>query len=453
MLGLSLLPSAALAHEASGGFVLLLPTGFYTLGAALAVLASLILLAVVPQAGFHRLYTGSVKLFRWPFPDLGLLSLLSTLLVFALIAAGLFGLDDPLRNPLPLVLWTLGWIVMTLASAVFGNIWNALNPWTGFVRLLGWGERPYLRLPRRLGHGIAILQFACLIWVDLISIYNMDPEWLVPRLGWFWLVNFLGMVIFGVSDWRDRAEPLSVYFRLVGAIAPLGRDGAGNIRLGLPGAHAVALPPLGASGVIFVLMSLAAGTFDAISTTFQWLGLVGQNPLDFHGRSAVMWPNALGLLAVLALLWIAYQLCVRIGARLAGARGAVSNLLGRLVYSILPISVAFHASHFLPRLIVDAQYLLQVISDPLGRGWNLFGTAQLHTTTSMFARPEVVFVLWNLQVAIITLGHVIGISIAHAIALDRLGHGSAAVRSQLLLGLFMVGYTALGLWLLASPRL
>ena len=39
------------------------------------------------------------------------------------------------------------------------------------------------------------------------------------------------------------------------------------------------------------------------------------------------------------------------------------------------------------------------------------------------------------------------------IALDRLGTGGRAIASQLLLAVFMVGYSALGLWLLGAPRI
>lgn len=448
-----LLPSGAVAHEAAGGLILLLPTGFYAAGAAVAVAASFLLFAVVPQKVFHRVTTATISLFRMPQGAGGYLSLASTALVLLLLVAGEIGAHDPLRNPLPLVLWTVGWISMTLACAFFGNLWAVLNPWTGLVDIVRRRFQPCMTLPARLGYLPAVLQFFCFIWVDLISPHSMDPDRLVLLLSLFWGVNFAGMVLFGKDEWCARAEPLHVYFRLVSKIAPFGTDRSGQVRLGLPGVHAGILPPLPRSGVGFVLLSLAAGTFDGWSTTFRWMGMLGFNPLNYPGRSAVIWQNTLGLLAAWALLWVIYHGCVRVGAVLARARDAEADLAGRLIYSILPISIAYHGSHFLTRLLVDYQYIYQMLSDPFARGWNLFGTAHLHTTTSIFSRPESVLVIWNSQTAIITIGHIIGISIAHMIALDRLGTGGRAIASQLLLAVFMVGYTALGLWLLGAPRI
>ncbi|MEP3114292.1 hypothetical protein [Nisaea sp.] len=447
------IPVVAHAHGASGGLILLLPRNFYTVGATLAVAASFVLLAVVPQKPFHRLATTTLSLFRLSERGGRFLSIASTVLVFVLLAAGLYGSYDPLRNPLPLVLWTVGWISMTLACAVFGNLWAVLNPWTGLVDLAHRYFRPRMTLPVSFGYLLAVLQFLIFIWVDLISPYSMDSSRLFFNLSAFWYFNLVGMLLFGKEDWCERAEPLHVYFRLVSAIAPLGKGKAGDVRLGFPGAHAVSLPSLSQSGVAFVLLSLAAGTFDGWSTTFRWIGMLGFNPLNFPGRYGVMWQNSLGLLASWALIWGLYHVCVRVGARLAGAKDAEGDLTGRLVYSILPISVAYHGSHFLTRLLVDYQYLYQMISDPFSLGWDLFGTAQYHVTTSFFSRPDTVFVLWNIQTAIITIGHVVGICMAHTIALDRLGSGRKAVLSQILLALFMVGYTAMGLWLLGAPRI
>jgi hypothetical protein len=450
---LLLVPCVAIAHEAAGGLILLLPRGFYTMGATLAVAASFILLAVVPQKPFHRIATATLPLFRMPEGGGRTLSLASTALVLVLLIAGLTGAHDPLRNPLPLVVWTVGWISMTLACAFFGNLWAVLNPWTGLVDIARRYFQPRMTLPARLGYLLAIVQFFYFIWVDLISPHSMDPDQLVLNLALFWSFNFAGMVLFGKDDWCARAEPLHIYFRLVSTIAPVGPGANGRVGLGIPGVHAVTLPPLSQSGVAFVLLSLAAGTFDGWSTTFRWMGILGFNPLNYPGRSAVMWQNTLGLLAAWALVWFLYHVCVRVGARLAGARDTEQDLAGRLVYSILPISIAYHGSHFLTRLLVDYQYVYQVISDPFALGWDLFGTAHYHTTTSFFSRPESVFVLWNIQTAIITIGHVIGICMAHTIALDRLGSGRKAVVSQVLLALFMVGYTAMGLWLLGAPRI
>ena len=61
-----------------------------------------------------------------------------------LIAAGFFGSRDPLSNPLPLAVWTLLWVGLTLVQGMLGNLWAWINPWFGPYRLarnLGWPPR------------------------------------------------------------------------------------------------------------------------------------------------------------------------------------------------------------------------------------------------------------------------------------------------------------------------
>src|SRR5690606_38521791 len=77
-------------------------------------------------------------------------SLVSFLLFCILIYAGFYGSRDPLANPLPLVIWTLLWVGLTLLHGAFGNLWAWLNPWYGAWQLLvrlGVREEGYLRIP------------------------------------------------------------------------------------------------------------------------------------------------------------------------------------------------------------------------------------------------------------------------------------------------------------------
>ena len=61
-----------------------------------------------------------------------------------LVAAGLLGSRDPLSNPLPLTVWTLLWVGLTLVQGVLGNLWEWINPWLGpywLARRFGWPRR------------------------------------------------------------------------------------------------------------------------------------------------------------------------------------------------------------------------------------------------------------------------------------------------------------------------
>jgi hypothetical protein len=51
-------------------------------------------------------------------------------------SVGLYGSRDPMHNLLPLTFWSLLWVGLTLASMLLGNLWRAINPWTGPVRIV-----------------------------------------------------------------------------------------------------------------------------------------------------------------------------------------------------------------------------------------------------------------------------------------------------------------------------
>eukprot|EP00913_Durusdinium_trenchii_P004193 g3885.t1 len=265
------------------------------------------------------------------------------------------------------------------------------------------------------------------------------------------------MLVFGERDWTRRGEPFSVYFRMIGMIAPLQitppETGIwATVRISWPGQRCVSEEPPSIGAAVFLLLTLGTASFDGFAETFTWLATIGVNPLEFPGRSAVTLPNTLGLLAAPAVLALVYFTAVLAGAGAIKGRGGRSGIsvAAHLVYSIVPISVAFHGAHYLSMLLINGQYLLAAISDPFDQGWNLFGTAHWHVTASMLIDIHNVQQLWIAQTIIIAGGHCIGILIAHMIALRRFDIPARATASQILLAAVMVGYTVFGLWLLPA---
>jgi hypothetical protein len=61
------------------------------------------------------------------------------------------------------------------------------------------------------------------------------------------------------------------------------------------------------------------------------------------------------------------------------------------------------------------------------------------------------YVFWYGAVAIIVLGHVIAVYLAHMAALRLFGSHRGALVSQIPMLLLMVAYTSLSLWILAQP--
>ena len=455
---LAILPESAFAHASEQGIVLLLPTGYYIFGGTLAVAASFLLLLVVPGAAMGRLAAARIVLGRMPQIPRSAISGIAFIVMLLLMAVGLSGSHDPLENPLPLFAWTLWWGGVTIAHALFGDLWSALNPWSGpYCLLRRLGARPLLAYPAWLGCAPATILFLAFAWFELVDPAPDNPPRLALVLGAYWTATMLGILLFGERSWRARAECFTVFFGFVARLSPLRiearppRGEARRLSLAFPGLSLALGEALSLGGALFVLLSLAAVSFDGLSRTFWWLGLGGINPLEFPGRTAVMARNSLGLIAMWAALATAYALAVALGARLAGQASAARGALGAFVLSILPISIAYHFAHYLPSFLVNIQYALLALNDPLEKGWDLLGLGQMEPSLSFLSNYGSVAIIWKLQSAAVVLGHILAVSLAHLAAMKRYAGRQAQIMSELPLALFMVGYTWFGLWLLAAP--
>ena len=445
------------AHSAERGIVLLLPTGFYITGGTLAVLASFLLLAVIPDRRIRQLLPADTPAADAPRVTGQAWSLAGFAMLCLLVITGFAGSRDPLANPLPLVLWTGWWVVFSILQCLTGDLWRFINPWSGPARivrhLLGRGDR-LLALPLSTGYLFAIVQFAAFAWFELVSLAPEDPDNLARVVLVYWALNFAAVLAFG-DEWLLRGEPFSVFFRLLGTLSPFapGAPTPAGRRLVWPGRRLVEHPALPLGGVLFVLLTLSTVSFDGFSRTFTWLSWVGVNPLDFQGRSAMTTLNSLGLLLFFAALAAVFLASVWLGCRLANRGEYFLPAAGRLVLTIIPISLVFHCAHYLTQVLVNGQYLVAALNDPLDRGWALLGMDHFHVTTSFLAHFQSVAVIWGFQTAVIVLGHIAGIVMAHRVAMQLFGPGRVAVRSQVFLAALMVGYTLFGLWLLSTPAI
>lgn len=445
----------ALAHTSERGHVMLLPTCYYLAGGALAVAASFFVLALARPEPLERLAGWRLTLLNAPVRGRTLASFVSFLFFAVLVVAGFRGSRDPLSNPLPLTVWTLFWVGLTLVQGLLGNFWAWLNPWYGPYRLAAGrrGTGTALRLPETVGYWPAIAIFFAFAWFELVYPAPDDPWRLALVVSLYWLANFCAMLTFGYEEWARRGEVFSVFFGMISRLSIFEADEGGLKSLALcpPGAKLATTPALPLSGTLFLLLALASVSFDGLMRSFFWLGLNGINPLEFPGRSAVVGPNSIGLAMTFAVLSSAFFAAVFLGNRLAGGRLPLRQAAGALVWSIIPISLAYHFSHYLTAFLVNGQYALAALSDPFSIGWNLFGTARDHVNAGIVAGHESARAIWNAQAAAIIGGHVLAIVAAHVIACRLHGSRSEAVLSQIPLACLMVAYTVFGLWLLSTP--
>ena len=443
----ALVAGRAEAHAAEQGFVLLLPTDLYIAGGVASVALTVLALMLVPADALRRVFRPLARGRRVPVALRTATSLAAALFLLALIWAGFRGATDPLRNPLPLTVWTLWWIGFVSLQGLLGDLWRGLNPLLGPLRLwtraTGW--RAPLRFPRRVGRAPGLLLFAALILFLLADPTPTDPRRLAWIVALYWLFSLAMLMAFG-ARWLVTGEVVTMLMRTYARTAPIGRG------IGLPGWQILARPAPSLGGALLILMLLGSGSFDGLNETFWWFATIGVNPLAFPGRSAVVQETVLGLLAFNAGLILAFALAVWLGDWLAGGGVGLRRAFTRLAPSILPIALGYHVGHYLPSFLVDVQYAVAAATDPLGRGDDLLGLGTFYVTTGFFNTQATVRAIWLAQAGAVVAGHVIAILLAHGLALRLYGDAARATRSQIPLAAFMVVYTFFGLWLLASPR-
>lgn len=446
----------ALAHPAEQAFVLLLPTDVYATAGTLTVILSIILVTCVSHRLLTRFYGagdfGPVP--EWP-SAVAAVSALASLVYWALVYVGYFGPSDPQNNLLPLTIWTVWWIGLFVLQGLVIDIWKWLNPWDGLHKLIFQNNPAPFGLPKGLAAWPAVVVFLAFQGFVLADVAPNDPRRLAMFALLYWVVTFAGMTLFGRKAWLGQVECFSVLFALIGSLRPLHLTN--RFQLGFVGWRSLADAPLDLSRAVFGLVVLASGSFDGLHETFWWLARIGVNPLEFPGRSAVIIPSIFGLYASNATLLCVFALSLWVGVkalRLVGGTQPVSftAVFCTFAIAILPIALGYHIAHFLVTLMVQGQYVLATLSDPLARGWNLFGLGGIRITTGFLNTQDSVKAIFLTQAGAVVASHVISVLMCHQLAGKFSKNNKELVAIQLGLSILMIAYTVFGLWLLASPR-
>ena len=367
--------------------------------------------------------------------------------------------------------------------------------------------------PDALGGWPAVALLLVFAWFELVFPAPRDPAILAYAVAGYSALTVAGMVLFGDAPWARDVEIFSRFFWIVSWIAPLrtvpvekgehglapaagaggphgaasrcedvlappagargphgaaspdnpvlastsgarGPPGAASpagylLVATMPGARLLGIGSLPAAGVVFVVVALATVSFDGLSRTFWWLSLLGENPLEHPGRTALVGRNTLGLIGAAAALLAAYAVSAAAGAWWSGAKAAPA--LRRFVVSIVPIAFGYHFAHYLPSFLVDGQYAIKALSDPFALGWNLLGMREFHVTASFLTHHASVEAIWYAQVGVIVAAHVAAVVALHGLAGESREGRLAPVLSEIPLTVLMIGYTVFGLWLLSTP--
>ena len=495
----SLVAWPAYAHGFGERTELPVPLGFFLIGAALAVALSFVFISVFVKIDTNGSY--------WRFNLLGSrwsragLTSPALLLPVKLVAVGLLGLviatgfagdSNPTSNFNPTFVWIIWWVGMSITIALAGNIWALVNPWKilfgwaeGLNRLAGPGRELSIGREYPQGWGIwpALVLFILFTWIQDAYVKTDIPNQVAAMTVVYSIITFGGMAVFGRDQWLRRGEVFSVVFGLLSrfsatvvrvtnqeaclACTAECRDLDGecidcyecfrrsdrreiNLR-----PFAIGLgrnEPVSNDVLALVVLLLATVTFDGFSATSAWAEFQSF-VVDTFGAgggeifNSLTLADTLGVAFVPVGFFLVYLFFSKLMASSVEEEAATLELAKVFCYSLIPIALAYNISHFITLLLIQGQLIIPLASDPFGAGWDIFGTANYSLRIGLINAR----ILWFLSVALIVLGHVLAVYLAHRVAVRTFSDRASAKNSQYPMLTLMVVYTVISLWIIAQP--
>jgi hypothetical protein len=372
------------------------------------------------------------------------------------VVTGLFGAQDPLRNPSAYLVWIYLWVGLVVISALFGNLWTYLNPFAALYdlgrRLLGF-PAPLASLPERVGIWPAAALFFGIGWLELASGKASTPVVVGALALSYTVVTLAGMVIFGRDAWLNSCEPYTVLLGIVSRFGPVevernDRNAVTEAYLRPWGVGLLQPVRAGWDWIVFVILMLSNLAFDGLESTPLWFGVISQpvlaTDLGVWWRPVVYTAGILAVAVVFALVFVG---CMRLVLLLGGGRVDPLAATSSFALTLVPIALAYDLAHNYTYLTVQGQAFIPTLADPLARGWSLL-PVQNYQPNLALAGPATV---WLMQVVLIVVGHMIAVYLAHFRAHQWFRTAYRALNSQYPMLALMVLYTMTSLWILAQP--
>jgi hypothetical protein len=429
-------PATVAAHTLTNAYTSRLPLAVYLAGAAATVALSFVFV-LVRDVRAERPDTSSPgrlppAWLRWLLRIIGLVGW--TWIVVQGIAGGTSAAEVA-----SLFLWVYGWVAIAAISALVGPIWQFLDPFSTLydigawvIRRVGVSAWDVAASPEALGKWPAVIGFIVVVWVELVL--KAGPDVLFIILVGYTALTLAMMAQYGRDTWRSNAEVFTVWFRLLGRLAPYAlADDEGRVRR-RPYFSGLLEPGWVLQDVVIVALGVGSILYDGLSQTQIFFSMFGLPSLPVQ---TLIMGTFLGIIVLAALL-----VTRSVGIPATGA-------------GLIPIALGYLIAHYFTYVAIDGQRIIIAISDPLQNGSDLFGTA-FFETSGAWLPPGLV---WTIQLAAVVGGHMLGAWAGHVVAaLDAPPdvQGRPLTMRQVPLALVMVGLTTLTLWslgqaIVASP--
>jgi hypothetical protein len=319
------------------------------------------------------------------------------------LAAAIIGPDSPAENVAPVAVHIVWWVGLPLLCLVVGDVMRAINP---FQPLVAVAERVTGRTGDPSGAPT---------WTAGAFLWGFSWVWLAyhrpgsPRVVAMLVVVYTLAAVAGGLRWgRGWLTTGEGFGGLSAAVARLThRGGAGRPR------------PPGLLGIAVVW--LGATAFDGVSSTGFWVDVLGDSTgwqRTFLNTVGFVWMTAVVAAVALIVLRIAEdQAAGDDDADDSASTRRGASLVVLLGVALVPLATGWFVAHDLTLLLFEGQNFYALLSDPLGKGWDLFGTID-HSVDYKIVQAD--WVRW-VQLAALLAGHVGAVVLAHDGAIARLG--------------------------------
>ncbi len=437
------LPAVASAHAFGQQFTLPLPVSLFVIGGIGAFVASCVALLQ-----FSDPHTGadSPKLRTYTIPERLISRSLLTVgvILFTIsIIVGVFGTQDFSTNPIPNLFWIIFLLLFTYLTAIVGGLWPYIDPTRRIAAIFARNAEDRTP-PEWLPYTPAIFFYA-LLWLELFSPgWGGIPAVLIAVFIVYVAFTCVMCRIYGFNTWFAYGDFFSTFFGLVSKVAPVQLTNS-TATISFPGERLVHEKVLYPGTLFFIFVILGSTVLDGLRETQAWYDFIYAFNLTDATVFYLTGVAALFLLPIF--LFALYTLAIHLMQLLTQSDRSLSDLGLDFAYSLIPIAIAYHFAHYFSLILSNGQDFYRQISDPLGMGWDLFGTATYQMNPGLIGADKV----WYLQFGAIVLGHILAAIVAHRIAKRLFPTTQKVILSQLPMLVLMVFYTAFGLWTLAQP--
>jgi hypothetical protein len=430
-----------LAHV-GGRSDLPVPLSFFVVGAGLAIIVSFVALSSAwLEPRLQGDYQGRIRPVRQRKLAARLLTGAGATGTALVLINGPLDGDATSRSISAVLVWIVFWLLIPFASALVGGLWKRISPYRRIVHLAARNvpERPDIL--NRLGVWPATTAFVSFVWLELVYPDNTLPGTLTAAAFGYGVYLWALARRLGPETALQSGAAFEMYTGVISRIAPteiVTAPHRGQVEIERRG-WLVALPhlPTLPGTTAFIIAMIGTVSYDGMSGAGWWTDLVGDVRND-------MWFETVALLGTCVVIGGAYYGASRVAAQLADDGRSAREVAARFAHTLVPIAFAYAFAHYFTLVVFEGQQLVHAASDPFGRGWNLFGTADWRVVFT----PSQLWV-WYAQVIVIVLGHIAGVVLAHDRALGEF-EIEVAVRTQYAMLVLMVVLTGFGLFILAG---